>query len=85
MELIIVGIKDNAVEVFQPAVHMVRARGEALRNFSDAINDPNNRQMHAHAEDFELWIIGTFDDKDGSIISRPERLARGQDVKRIVQ
>lgn len=74
-------IKDNAVDAFQPGVHVVRAKGEALRNFSDAINDPNNKQLHQHAADFDLWILGELDDQDGTITSNPQRLVRGTEVK----
>lgn len=81
MNFYIVGIKDNAVENFQPGLHVVRAKGEAMRNFTDAVNDPNNKQLSNHAEDFELWILGELDDTTGIITSKPERLARGQDVK----
>lgn len=81
MKYILVAVKDLAVQAFQPGVHATRARGEALRNFTDAVNDPNNKQLHAHAQDFELWILGELDDETGVIESKPERLARGTDVK----
>ena len=81
MNFILIAIKDTAVDAFQPGLHVVRARGEAMRNFSDAVNDQNNKQLNHHAEDFELWILGELDDQTGVITSKPERLARGQDVK----
>lgn len=81
MKLFLIAVKDTAVDAFQPGVHVVRAKGEAMRNFTDAVNDQNNKQLYNHAEDFELWLLGELDDQDGSIVSKPERLARGQDVK----
>lgn len=81
MKLFLAAIKDNAVDAFQPGVFVCRAKGEALRNFSDAINDPNNKQLHHHAADFDLYILGELDDTSGKIDSSPERLARGTDVK----
>lgn len=83
MKLLLIAIKDNAVDAYQPGVHVVRARGEALRNFADAINDPNNKQLHNHASDFDLYILGELDDQTGIIESKPERLARGTDVKNL--
>lgn len=84
MILYIVAVKDAAVETFQPGLHVVRAKGEAMRNFADAVNDPNSKQLHNHAEDFELWLLGTLDDETGQITNKQERLARGKDVKNIV-
>lgn len=81
MNYLIIAIKDTAVEAFQGATHCVRARGEALRNFADAVNDPNSKQLHNHPEDFELWILAELNDQTGEISGKPERLARGQDVK----
>lgn len=81
MKLYLVAIKDNAVDAFQPGVHVVRAKGEALRNFADAINDPNNKQLNQHAADFDLWILGELDDQTGLIETKPERLVRGTEVK----
>lgn len=81
MKLLIIGIKDTAVEYFQPAAHVVRARGEALRNFTDVVNDPQSKHLHNHPQDFELWILGELDDQTGEISGNPERLARGIDVK----
>lgn len=81
MNLILVAVKDTAVDAFQPGIHVVRARGEALRNFTDAVNDNNNKALHQHATDFELWILGELDDNTGIITPKPERLARGTDVK----
>lgn len=81
MKFLLIAIKDNAVDAFQPGIHVVRAKGEAMRNFSDAINDPNNKQLHQHAEDFDLWILGELDDQDGTISGKPTRLTRGTDVK----
>nr|AVQ10278.1 nonstructural protein [Gokushovirinae environmental samples] len=81
MNYFLIAVKDTAVDAFQPGVHCVRAKGEAMRNFTDLVNDPQSKQLHNHAADFELWIIGELDDQTGIITSKPERLARGTDVK----
>lgn len=82
MKLLLAAVKDNAVDAFQPGIHVVRAKGEALRNFSNAVNDPNpNNVINKHAQDFDLWILGELDDQTGQIDGKPERLARGTDVK----
>lgn len=44
---------------FAPAI------GQAIRAFSDAINDPQH-PMHKHPDDYDLWHLGTFDDNAGT-------------------
>lgn len=43
-------------------------RGQAVRSFSDAINDPLH-EMAKHAEDYTLFEIGAFDDEKGVLSS----------------
>lgn len=76
MKTLIVSIKDNAVGAYQ-APFTVRAQGEALRHFMDAIN--GNTNYARHAKDFDLYKIGTFDDDTGFIetLEHPELLVKG--------
>lgn len=78
----VIALKDNATESFQN-VHAVKAPGQATRDFADAVNDPQNKQLHQHPEDFELWSLGQLDEETGIITAEPRRLMRGQDAKRI--
>lgn len=79
--LTIIAVKDNAMQTFQH-IATVRAKGEALRNFKDLINNPSNAQLHQHADDFDLYELGTFNDETGEITAKtPELLMRGKDVK----
>lgn len=81
MIYILVTIRDRKVAAFQP-LHCVRAEGEAIRNFQDAVNDPNNRQLNNHADDFELYRVGTLDDQNGEITAEaPKMLANGSQMK----
>lgn len=82
MKYLIVSVKDTAVQAFQ-ALGQVRTRGEANRAFRDLINNQENKQMNQHPEDFELYILGEYDDQTGELApspSKPELLARGKDV-----
>jgi hypothetical protein len=47
-----------------PILH--RARGEALRAFSDGINSPGHT-LNKYPEDFTLFEIGEWDDQTGEI------------------
>lgn len=57
----------------------------ALREFTDAVNDgsnPNNLWFR-HPEDFVLYVIGDFDDVNGSVSSiEPEPIAKAVHLKR---
>ncbi|WNK13972.1 MAG: nonstructural protein [Microvirus sp.] len=61
----------------------------AVREFGDAVNDPNpSNQWRKHPEDFTLCNLGNFDDSTGEFIPiSPEHvihaaaLVRGPDVE----
>lgn len=76
-------VKDNKAGTFntpffQPTdVHALRAfKAEVNR-----VHDTN--MMYLYPEDFELWHIGTFDEKSGKLESQSARgiLAKGQGLK----
>lgn len=79
MNLILVAVKDNALQAYQ-SVFNVRAEGEAIRNFQDALNDPNGR-LQKHADDYDLYVLGTWDDTTGKITpEEPRQIARGKQL-----
>lgn len=43
----------------------------AKRNFTFAINDPNNGVMHFAPKDYDLYKIGTFDTESGLLLPEP--------------
>lgn len=67
-------VLDKAVGTFLPPV-FVRARGEMLRSFMDAVNNPEH-QFARHLDDYVLFYLGEFDDVSGLFRPRePERVA----------
>lgn len=82
MRMIVVCVKDVAIAAFlRPFV--VRHRGEAVRMFTDEVNrmDKDN-PLNAHTKDFELFVLGSFDDETGGLESvSPARIAAGVDVR----
>jgi len=85
MKSVICAIKDRAIDAFQ-APFAVRAEGEAIRAFTDAINNQNHQNnMHAHAEDYDLYVVGHFHDHNGKIepLEEPRQIAIGKNVKLI--
>lgn len=79
---ILVSIYDRATEVFSRPEAML-SRNSAMRGFSDRINEKNG-PMSAHADDFDLYLVGGFDDSDGLVtnLPKPELIVRGKDVLR---
>lgn len=73
MKMYVFSVFDKAVGAFlQP--FFVRSRGEALRSFTDAVNDPKS-QFHNHLLDYTLVCHGEFDDGSGLFSSgEPERI-----------
>lgn len=86
MITLLVSIKDRAVEAFQ-GIMTVRTQGEALRAFQDAIRNPESRNLHNHPDDHDLYIIGDFNDQDGTVTPRtpPEKIADGKATAEAMQ
>lgn len=43
----------------------------ATRNFTMAVNDPNNGVMHFSPADYDLYRVGTFDTESGLVEPEP--------------
>jgi hypothetical protein len=76
-------VKDRAADAFGRPV-FGNSTGASLRSFTDEVNRnaPEN-EMYRHAEDFELYHLGAFDDGSGEFIlfPAPKLLVRGDNVK----
>lgn len=73
MKMQVFTVYDKVVGAYlQP--FFVRARGEALRSFTEACNDKSNN-FYKYALDYTLVYLGEYDDQSGHFISRdPERV-----------
>lgn len=56
-------VLDKAVNAFLPPF-FARARGEAIRSFSEAANDEKH-QFRRHLDDYVLYELGEFNDAAG--------------------
>lgn len=76
----IVAVRDLATETFgRPfVVHHPR---QAIRSFTDEVNNPES-EVCRHAEDYELYQLGTFEDSSGELTSDITRLVRATDLKK---
>ena len=83
MQMQFFAIRDNAVGAFMRPFVM-QSVAQAVRSFGDEVNrqaDDNN--MFHHPEDFELWLVGVFDDSQAPYIAggSERRVAAAVDLK----
>lgn len=60
----IVSIYDSAAEAFSRPV-FTASKGVAVRSFAQEVNDPANKDLHQHTEQFQMFDLGTWDDETG--------------------
>ena len=78
----IVSVKDRAADVFNRPF-FVPHRNVAIRDFTDEVNRvAADNQLNKHSDDFDLYLLGHFDDNAGSFTmeEQPLVLVRGKDV-----
>ncbi|WNK14716.1 MAG: nonstructural protein [Microvirus sp.] len=80
MKYIAVSVRDRAADIFgSPA--FVPNLGSAIRAFGDAVNGKDS-DLSKHPEDFDLYVIGNYDDENGALESSdPKQVAIGKDMK----
>lgn len=74
-------VRDSASGLFGQPI-FVAARAQAIRSFSDEVNNPRDgNDLNKHPDDFELYALAEFDDGSGRFgsIGAPELLIRGKD------
>lgn len=82
--LLLCSVRDSAMQAYAPIMTFV-AMGQAQRSFRDEVNRKDSA-MFAHPEDYELWLVGWFDEDTGVIeLVRPECVARAKDLKEMMQ
>lgn len=58
---------------------VMRSDGEALRAFTQEVNNPAS-QLHASHADFSLHVLGEFDDATGVIVPGGSMLAKASSL-----
>lgn len=71
-------VRDKAVGAFL-GPFFVRSKGEAIRSFGDAVNDPKH-QFARHLNDYALFQLGSFDDQSGMFTPAVEKVVEGFEV-----
>ncbi|UOF78993.1 DNA binding protein vP5 [Microviridae sp.] len=78
----VVSVKDRAADVFNRPF-FVPHRNVAVRDFTDEVNrSAADNPLNKHPDDFDLYILGTFDDNNGEFYMEdvPTVLVRAKDV-----
>jgi len=78
----VVSVKDRAADVFNRPF-FVPHRNVAVRDFTDEVNrSAVDNQLNKHPDDFDLYLLGTFDDNAGTFAmeDQPVVLVRAKDV-----
>jgi len=81
----VISVKDRAADVYNRPF-FVPHRNVAIRDFTDEVNrDVADNQLSKHPDDFDLYLLGLFDDNAGCFITEdtPVVLVRGKDVKSV--
>lgn len=65
MRLQVYAVFDKGTETYGQPI-FCRARGEAVRSFGEAVNDPKST-IGKYPVDFSLWHIGEYDDAKGQL------------------
>lgn len=80
MKYLVFAVRDRAADAFGTPQYNV-ARGSAIRSFSDAINSGSDALAN-HPEDFDLYELGSFDDRVGLFETGvPQMIAVGKDLR----
>lgn len=82
MKNVLVSVLDLKAEFFGKPF-AARTPGEAIRIFTDGIND-NQTTLHQHPEDFALYHLADYDDQTGIVtrIEPPLLLLAGTSVEK---
>ena len=68
-------VYDSKVEAYL-SPFIMQTRGQALRAFTDTVNDPNTN-FFKHPEDYTLFEIGDWDEQSGSYVMHPAKTSLG--------
>lgn len=63
------GVRDVKAESFVGNPIFARARGLAVRAFTDAVNDPTH-EFGKYPQDYQLFELGEWDEQSGVLLAR---------------
>lgn len=82
MKVLVFSVYDKKASAFL-APFTFPARGQAVRAFSDTVNDPKT-PFWKHPEDFDLHELGTFNEASGEFVNQREFIVGAGSVKETI-
>ena len=67
-------VRDAVSGIYNSPYHQINKK-VAIRTFREACN--NVPEIKDHAEDMELWYLGSYDNETGYFCSEPELIEKG--------
>lgn len=83
MKYVVCSIRDRSAAVYAQPFFQISV-SSAIRAFSDAVNSVDGGLMNTHAEDFDLFHLGFYDDHHArfELLESPVQIAIGKEVRR---
>lgn len=78
MKQVVCGVFDRAAQLFGRPIFCATT-AQATRSFKDEINRADS-EMGRHPDDFDLFLLATFDDNTGVFLSDSQLIVRGKDL-----
>lgn len=77
----VLAVRDRAVDAYG-SPFTTPAIGQAVRSFVDEVNREGS-PFFMHPEDYDLFLLGEFDEQAGRLIALdPRQVAIGKDVRK---
>ena len=80
MKVKVFSVYDRLAEAFLPPF-VSQTAATAVRQFDNSVNDPQHN-FHTHSADYDLYMLGTFDDQVGDFENDKVQLDNGAHLKR---
>lgn len=83
MKYVVMAVRDVKADSFARPM-FVQSEGTGLRSFGDEVNrEARDNLLHTHPEDFELFVLGTYDEDTArfDLESRPRQVGVGTQFK----
>lgn len=74
-------VRDKVADIFMPNFSCEN-HAKAIQGFSDAANNPKGTIIE-HPADYELYYLGTFNQRTGETVNEKQYLVTAKDVLRV--
>lgn len=82
MKVFVCSIRDRGTDSYGYPI-FVRAVQQGIRSFGDQVNSKDGSSVSSHPEDYDLYLLGEFDDATGKFdcpAGQPQMIAVGKEL-----